>query len=150
MSKGPRDIRDPQVAWERKQRSKRSGELADENPGAVVKLGSVRPRIQVNLREDANHLRELIAKPQTVNASYGHFTHYKVLVTFADLATDAEFQSEPVGEIDPADVGVMFARSETELVGMDEPVRDQLDAVEEYIRERWIPDYDDREVVRDD
>jgi len=146
----PRDMADPQIAFEKKQRAELVQDLADENPGAVVKVGSVRPRIQVNLREEPNHLVNLVAKPQTVNASYGFFTHYNVLVQFADLATEAEFQDRSAGELESEGADAMFHRTESEVVGMDDRVPDQLDAVEEYIRERWIPDYEGREVVRDE
>lgn len=140
---------DPQTAWEREMTMKALRDGADRNPGAVVEVGSDRI---LDLSGEPGHVQKVIT--DTVKTRNGGYQK-RVRVMYikygaaSDISVEIDGERIPAGEMTPEDIHPSAISGHAEFIPKKRRERhhEYVERVERYIRERWVPDWEQRERV---
>lgn len=149
-----RRVRDEQAAAvvDRKERAMVGRALdyhTDRNPGAVVEVGSDRA---LDLSGESGHILKVITDSgsdrngrlrKRVRVLYFQFGEA------SDVTEVVDGERVPAGDLTPADVHPSCLGTYVKFIPSEpgETLSEHVDRVESYIRERWVPDWNERERV---
>lgn len=130
-----------QAAYERKVTLDALRHHAREYPGAVVEVGS---DMMVDLSDEPGHVQRVITDPQGPGRKRVR-VHYLAYGRASDV-TAMDGERVPAGDMTPEDVSDYAGTSHVEFIQWkpSEELDAHVERVERYIRERWVPDLDDR------
>lgn len=121
---------------------------ASVNPGAVVEVGYSR---MVDLSGEPGHVQRV-----SITTGQNHRgIHSKVTVKYLAYGSESDVsewfdgEREPAGDMTPDTVGASAVSYHTERIYSDprELSEDRRERAEQYVRERWVPDWTERERV---
>lgn len=122
---------------------------AEANPGAVVEVGT---DVRADLSSEPGHVQSVVT--DTVRSGINQFTK-RVRVTYisyglaSDMTEDVDGERVPAGELTPEDVSPYAVGTHAEFIAAEprERLDDTVERVEQYITDRWDPDWKQRERV---
>lgn len=140
-----------QAAWEREKRMAALTHHAGEWPGAVVELGGA---LMADLSGERGHVQRVTVDTLTdirdrplkrVRVQYVQYG------AASDLSARIRDGRDAAGELTPEDVHPSATGTHTEFIrlrrGMSS-VAELRDSVDQYVAERWDPEWNDRQLVR--
>lgn len=141
--------RSSQAAYEQKMILNALRNGAEQNPGAVVAVGTDR---MADLSDEPGHVQKVITDGGT-DARGRYRKRVRVMYVAYGAASDVSEQVDseriPAGDMTPEDIHPSAVRTHVEFIPRErrERLDDHVERVEQYITERWDPDWTDRERV---
>jgi hypothetical protein len=131
-----------QAEWERKVTLDALRHHADEYPGAVVEVAS---DLMVDLSDEPGHVQSVVtdsAGPGRKRVRVSYLTYGLA----SDVSAKVDGERLPAGAMTAEDAAGFAGSSHVEFIASEprEGLDALMDRVERYIRERWVPDLDER------